>query len=647
MSAALEARNEILSRLTNSIDFTNLPGLSKDQIPRLINGDIDRVDSSPTTEPGRTITSKSPLNLEASVDTDNSDHEWDESKRETDAAIPVGDDVNGLTVQPRPDSYLGATSISAALRVLLKICPSAKSNFVRLGNSFSPTSCPSTHESRHGPNVPGPATSEEIAIDAFFETAHGGLTMIDEHWFRTVFAAKFRKDDPWTALLNGVCAMGSIAAGDDTSHVFYYNRAKQVVGHNVFACGNLEMLQALILLGGGYLHYNNSPNTSYLVMGTAVRMALAMALHRERLHGPLQRFSDQENDPDTAAKPYLLSRAEIRRRTWWALLYADSTAAIQTGRPSVGRWDPSTMDIALPGAPDTALEPGVDSTSPFNHTDPEYLLGVSTRLRAEFTKIHIKIEYRMAQFSRMTAREVMAFETQLQGWYMALPLILRQGGSCPPKLRYSQDLMVGRYLSTRLVMSRSHLLRLAQDPTASDTMTAEDWRVVAMCREVATAMIDYFCSGMVKNRIFVWHASFNLFQACQVTLISLSLAQGQVRPEHYDQELVEACKENIQRALQTYDEMLPYLRTTDKFGDVVRTLYQGIVASPDSTEPSEQMSNPTSVGVNNLIQCGSGPGSIRLTDQPDMQGYNWSSDWFDDNLTFGEQGMDWPAFWNQ
>ena len=105
--------------------------------------------------------------------------------------------------------------------------------------------------------------------------------MVDEAKLRDDFLRQKRNDTAWTALSNVVLALGSIAAGDDNSHMLYYARAQGALGYNIFTSGNLEILQALILLSSMYLHYLNSPNTAYLVMGTAVRMGVAMGLHRE------------------------------------------------------------------------------------------------------------------------------------------------------------------------------------------------------------------------------------------------------------------------------------------------------------------------------------------------------------------------------
>jgi hypothetical protein len=124
-----------------------------------------------------------------------------------------------------------------------------------------------------------------------------------------------------------VFSMGSIVANksDDHSHVTFYNNAKDQLGIDTFGSGQLETLQAFILMGGYYLHYINRPNMANAILGAAFRMACAMGLHRE-----------SPPEPGNAN----LTMIEQRRRTWWSLFCLDTWASTTLGRPSMGRWGP-------------------------------------------------------------------------------------------------------------------------------------------------------------------------------------------------------------------------------------------------------------------------------------------------------------------
>jgi hypothetical protein len=145
-----------------------------------------------------------------------------------------------------------------------------------------------------------------------------------------------------------VFAMGSIAAmkSDDFSHIEYYHKAMEHLTIDSLGSSHIEIVQALALLGGYYLHYVNRPNMANAVLGAALRTASALGLHR------------QFQTPGSTDG----STVEVRRRTWWSLICLDTWATTTLGRPSLGRWGPEVnirppevgideVDIATPLIP--------------------------------------------------------------------------------------------------------------------------------------------------------------------------------------------------------------------------------------------------------------------------------------------------------
>jgi hypothetical protein len=167
----------------------------------------------------------------------------------------------------------------------------------------------------------------QTLIDAYFKRIHVFVPMLDEAAFRADYLDGQRNDAPWLALLNMVFAMGSIVAmkSDDFNHINYYNRAMEHLTVDAFGSSHIEMVQALAIIGGYYLHYINRPNMANAIIGAAIRMASALGLHRESL---------AQSSSDMAA-------AETRRRTWWSLFCLDTWATTTMGRPSFGRWGPA------------------------------------------------------------------------------------------------------------------------------------------------------------------------------------------------------------------------------------------------------------------------------------------------------------------
>lgn len=262
------------------------------------------------------------------------DPEWDEERRNRHPIPAEADDVNALSLSvDRQSSYLGATSIKAAFLVMLKVAPMLRS-FLAPSNL---TSSKHTNASNYPTPRPGAtfrassailwSSEGQTLIDAYFNRVQIFTPMLDEPSFRADYLSGRRNDSPWLALLNMVFAMGSIVArkSDDHSHINYYTKARDHLGIDSFGSGHLETLQALILMGGFYLHYINRPNMANAITGAALRMACAMGLHRE---------SPQEQGSQNT----LIS--EQRRRTWWSLFCLDTWASTTLGRPSMGRWGP-------------------------------------------------------------------------------------------------------------------------------------------------------------------------------------------------------------------------------------------------------------------------------------------------------------------
>lgn len=260
------------------------------------------------------------------------DTEWDEERRGRDPIPVEADDVNALSLSvDRQSSYLGASSIKAALMVMLKVQPGLKAALAAPpNNADAGGNRPAIRQRGSAPKdtqrVPWSWKGQTL-IDAYFKRIHVFVPMLDEAAFRADYLDGQRFDAPWLALLNMVFAMGSIVAlkSSDLTHMNYYNRAMEHLSMDAFGSSHLETVQALALIGGYYLHYINRPNMANAVLGATIRMASALGLHRESL-------AQGNND---------LATAEARRRTWWSLFCLDTWATTTMGRPSFGRFGPA------------------------------------------------------------------------------------------------------------------------------------------------------------------------------------------------------------------------------------------------------------------------------------------------------------------
>ncbi|PQE10643.1 hypothetical protein CJF32_00009733 [Rutstroemia sp. NJR-2017a WRK4] len=194
----------------------------------------------------------------------------------------VSDYVNGLslTLDSKP-FFLDISAINAILRIIAYITPGFRMSIQQ-------------HQASIASDKAGECPRREIIqydegqlIDAY--TAHNSMycvtPIIDESDFRSGYSCRGDQRPHWLALLNMVFAMGSISTSepDEQSHKIYYAKANEYLSFNSLGNGHLETVQALGLIGGYYCYYLNQPNMANVIMGAALRMAVAMALHLERV----------------------------------------------------------------------------------------------------------------------------------------------------------------------------------------------------------------------------------------------------------------------------------------------------------------------------------------------------------------------------
>ena len=261
----------------------------------------------------------------------------------------ISDDVNALSLSVKQSSsYLGISSVVAALRVICYLDLDAQSAFIKTPDRSALASRDHSIPPEISDTDPGTINpwDEVPIINAYFVYVHAFVPLIEEQTFRETYMSGRRQDNRWLALLNVVLAMGSMAAStsDDKGHRVYYNRAMQYLGFDTIGSAHLETVQTLALLGGFYLHYIQQPNLAIAVMGATLRLATTLGLHREYLDGRTQ-HSPKSRTPSV----------EMRRRIWWCIFNLDAWACSNLGRPSMGRWghaitvkSPQFVDVSSP-----------------------------------------------------------------------------------------------------------------------------------------------------------------------------------------------------------------------------------------------------------------------------------------------------------
>ncbi|KAF3767480.1 hypothetical protein M406DRAFT_328557 [Cryphonectria parasitica EP155] len=509
LSQSLEECRSILKRLYPNHDVQALLPLSRNDLLNLLdrsgNETSGGLPSPPLTSPlpgGDLDSPICPSSTESLCGLEQlpaRNTEWDEERRGRDPIPAEADDVNALSLSvDRQTSYLGASSIKAALMVMLKVQPQLRSALsAPLSTSEVPHSFPAARTSKPSAQkdpqrIPWSWKGQTL-IDAYFKRIHVFIPMLDETSFRADYLEGQRFDGPWLALLNMVFAMGSIVAmkSDDHNHINYYNRAMEHLPLDALGSSHIETVQALAIIGGYYLHYINRPNMANAVLGGTIRMASALGLHRESL---------AQSTNDVAA-------AETRRRTWWSLFCLDTWATTTMGRPSFGRWGPA-VNIRAP-------EFGVNTSR-----DSSQHAGILPLVEnIKFCKIATSIQDMLAVAPLLTTDDRHNLDGQLVSWYSSLPWLLRTTDPCAEPLYIARCIIKWRYQNLRMLIHRPVLLSLA---SSNATSAAEaDVAAVEMCRELAKHTVDDIAREWSRNQMSGWNAAWFLYQAAMVPLVSV------------------------------------------------------------------------------------------------------------------------------
>ncbi|KAK5745772.1 hypothetical protein LTR17_001274 [Elasticomyces elasticus] len=534
----------------------------------------------------------------------------DEAKRHRHKVNAISDDVNGLSLSMhKQSSYVGIYSVSAALRVILKVAPFVRTHIARTYNETVPPSRSNSPPPSVRPTdpyyLPSPDVGQKL-IESYFKHVDVQMPMIDEdHLWRT-YLYDHRRDSPWLALLNMVMALGSLAGStcEDEEHYAYFQRARLHLDLETFGSSSILMLQAMGLFSGYYLHYLNRPNEANCLMGATLRMATALGLHREYKESVPSRPASQGVRPDNLELP-----AGIRQRTWWSLFCLDTWGSVSTSRPSLGRMGPG-ITVETPKVPQQMN----------NAQYIAYLRLLPIIHNIEFCKLATRIQDSLAARTLGKFEDLFAFDAELVRWHDELPPILKEPSSsgllstsdrptqrtpssansekqmpfdfaqppdrdrisCPEVLKTPRAIMHWRHQNLRMLMHRPYLLSAALRRIPFAGMNAEEKTAITRCRIIAGQTIADIDATCREELIAGWAAVWHMHQAVMVPLVSLfsqiSLPVNDGSPDRRgsgtEDEEAGRWKMQIEIALRFFDKMRSYSVAAAKSKDVVERLYE-------------------------------------------------------------------------
>ncbi|KAF7714726.1 Cellulolytic transcriptional activator ClrB-2-like protein [Penicillium ucsense] len=477
--------------------------------------------------------------------------EESQSSGTSDSIGHISDDVNALSLTNRnPTSYLGVSSIQAALKVIAWLHPEFEAYF----------SLPSNKENDQQSEVPPqplappvscPAPTEIDMLNAYFTDFHPFAPLIDEENFRQTYVNGQRRDNRWLSLLNIVLALGNIAASgsgaDNQMHHTYFQRAMNQLNLSSLGTPSLEVTQALGLMGGWYCHYISQPNLGYSLMGAALRMAMTLGLQREPY------------DNQLSVNPSKSFAQEGKRRIWWSLCCLEIWGLETLGRPSMDCFGPG-ITVNLPNLLDKE-----------NYTK---ILALTENV--QFVRIATKIHALLASLPTIKYAEIFDIDSQLVQWWNNLPPILKDYEPCPKNIYTVRTVMRWRFFNQRMLLYRPTLLNYAIRRIPFMAIRAEERAAIERCHEIAKSCIHDISITSPMNNMIGWNAVWLLFQATMVPLVCLSLNSAhEVSPG-----LAEDCKAQVETAILTLDRLKLYGHTAERSREVISRILEANLQTP-------------------------------------------------------------------
>jgi hypothetical protein len=271
-----------------------------------------------------------------------------------------------------------------------------------------------------------PRETLDLFLDTYLKAVHWFMLLFREQTFRRRYedfvahGIGSKADSDFYKLLLVVCVLGcqyldkNVASELGFDVVGFQERSLKHLEANLLSlCEDTDLasVQICVLLGSFYL-YTGRPNLGFVVLGSGIRCAYALGLHRENTWPRLR-----EED------------AEERRRVWWALYVFDRYASIIYGHPCGIR--EGEFNVSNPRNLD-------DTTQTHSHGTAMPNLEGGPEAVTLFTSVIFRIElYRLSspvlmdlyfhpnESRRNVSQTVRDLDSRLCRWRESLPLELR------------------------------------------------------------------------------------------------------------------------------------------------------------------------------------------------------------------------------
>ena len=444
----------------------------------------------------------------------------------------------------------------------------------------------------------------DLCVQAFFDHVHPNYPLIHRTIFQLRYESMWNRNthpnesDPgWICVLCLIFVFGAQSFdpfGKQTSSIQkrYLKIARCYVDHLV-STTSLQNIQALMLL---QLYYHNvgERNASWMLLGCATRMAIALGMHRE---GANVGFDHLEQN--------------IRKQIWWTVYVFERNLCIILGRPS------------------SIEEAEITITFPEEAVESSIGLPGLTAVNVSLTRLAFRAKqliYNASEVHKSDAADTVTANARqllhdLKDWYDSLPPHLRVGRNAVHVQQARAVLLLDiLYHHTRSLVTRPFLIsrvnkqidmveQSSNPKTNQGTMSDEAVRLADQCVNDAHQVVRLGLR-LIRENLFngtSWLDVYYLYQSCFVVCVNFIPQLADI-PESAEDIARKSSIDEIYSAMRSRP-LAATFRTFIQVGSQFASLVGAL-----RNVPSDVMSNNNVFGDLNVF-AGNGAASA-LTQEP-------------------------------
>ncbi|OQU98796.1 Fungal specific transcription factor domain-containing protein [Cladophialophora immunda] len=366
-------------------------------------------------------------------------------------------------------------------------------------------------------------------VDLYFNHVHRLYPFVHEPSFRTQYERMWINDAEhsdtkatWLAVLNLIFAHGcefhDPIEGRSASYsaTRFLARARNIVFAHIFKEGNLELVQALLLMCH-YLQGTLELTECWSLSGLMIRTSISIGLHQN----PSPAMSAVER--------------EVSKRVWWGCFVIDRTLSMKFGRPpSIPTGNASDVEFPLPVDDQYIMNDSIVPRQPANRPSLTSFFVQTIKLAHIIDSVLLKLyssstkpwtstnpsPNKQDHFTEIFGHSVL-LDGELVSWWNANPPHLKEEPNYPdgPDFQRQRNVMFIRFLNVRLLLHRQSFLIFSrqeiEDSFHRDVAIASCNRCILAARETIRVIYAQYRRGLLNS---LWYNLHYVFTAIGVLL---------------------------------------------------------------------------------------------------------------------------------